>query len=332
MAFCCNCVAVQVPEEPTDKAAQSSSAAGEDSSPRGLFGKTPAELAHLRLQVVSACGFAGFNIGLNYFNKWALTPPPASPGFNVPVFYTMCTMVTSALGVSLLMWFVPPATGWPSWAQFWDYKLLLVLNSTCTTLNLTMNNASLTLISLFLNQVIKATAPAITVPLSALVEGKRYGWGVILSVALIVTGTILAVPQNGHGGVQTSGAGVVLVIISTLSASTKSIVMSVAMRGSAERPKLGPTAVMFYDCCVAFFFMLVYWLASNERERTIDYLGQHAGWGIGIILGGGAMAFCFNVSTYYFVLSTSALTSAVGSNGVKVFSLPPRPSLHVTST
>ena len=230
----------------------------------------------------------------------------------------MWHMVASALGVSIIMTLRPPSTGWPSFSQFWDYKYLLFLNSTCSTLNIALNNVSLTLISLFLNQVIKATAPAMTIPLSACIEGKRYGWGVILSVVVLVAGTILAVPTSNSNGVATNGAGVLLVGISAFAASLKSVVMSVAMRGTAERPKLAPTAVMFYDCGLAFFMMLIYWLASDERAASISYLGAHAGWGLGIIAAGASMAFCFNLSNYYFILSTSALTSAVTSNGVKI--------------
>ena len=46
-----------------------------------------------------------------------------------------------------------------------------------------------------------------------------------------------------------------------------------------------------------------------------------AGVGVGIIFAGSAMAFMFNIATYYFIMTTSALTSTIGSNGVKILLL-----------
>ena len=87
-------------------------------------------------------------------------PVDGNPNFNFPVFYTMWHMLASVLGATVIMTFVAkPKLGFPCWSQFWVYKWGLILISTCTALNIGMNNISLTLISLFLNQVIKATGP-----------------------------------------------------------------------------------------------------------------------------------------------------------------------------
>lgn len=281
--------------------------------------QTPEEWQLLTTQVASITGFILFNIGLNEFNSWALKKPPAQPGFNFPVFYTMFHMVASCLGTTVIMCFRPPETGYPNARQFWVYKYVLILNSACSTLNISLNNVSLTLISLFLNQVIKATAPAPTLVLSAIIEGKRFTWPVIISTALIITGTVLAVPMSSDSGTKLSG--IIAAITSTFAASLKTVVMSVIMRGTAERPRLSPTAVMWYDFLLAFLMMLVYWLASAERVGSIDYIKEHPSWAVGIILGGSSMAFAFNVSNYMFVLTTSALTVVVTSNGVKVILL-----------
>ena len=77
---------------------------------------------------------------------------------------------------------------------------------------------------------------------------------------------------------------------------------------------------MFYDSACAAVFMLIYWLFSNEREQSIEYFANPTTTLVGFfVVGVGAsMAFLFNIAGYYFTLYTSALTSTVGANGVKI--------------
>jgi len=235
------------------------------------------------------------------------------------VFYTMWHMVASVLGCCVIMCFKRPETGWPSCSQFGKYMFQLIPISICTTANIACNNASLTMVSLFLNQVIKATGPLPTMIFSFLMERKTYGLGMILATLLIVAGTILAVPLGGSG--TTSGAGVIIVIVSTLAASLKPVIMSLVMKGTPERPKLPATVVLFYDVFLSFFFMLIYWLASPERVAAISYLQTNGGLAVGLILAGATMAFLFNLSNYVFVQVTSALTTTVVANGVKILNI-----------
>ena len=63
---------------------------------------------------------------------------------------------------------------------------------------------------------------------------------------------------------------------------------------------------------------------SEERQASIEYLGAHtlnpnSGWlGLAVIVVGSTLAFMFNVATYFFIMYTSALTSTIGSIGIKV--------------
>ena len=104
--------------------------------------------------------FVFMNCLLNIFNSWALRRS-SWPDFEFPVFYTMSHMIVTALAALLLLAYVTPAaTGMPTLSQFWHYKEALVPVAICTTLNLGLNNLSLTLVSLFVNQAIKAIAIA----------------------------------------------------------------------------------------------------------------------------------------------------------------------------
>jgi len=323
----------------------------------GCLGKmTPAESKLLMVRLVSLAGFTSLNTGLNFYNSWLLKPdtevkvnvsltPAVSaegaqqllagygtgvgtvsttvleggPGFTFPVFYTMWHMVASVLGCTVIMCFRRPETGWPSLSQLIAYFPSLLAIAICTTANIGCNNASLTLVSLFLNQVIKAIGPLPTMIFAAIFQGKRYSWPIICCTGVIVGGTILAVPMSSKQ--STSFTGVIVVVISMLAASLKPVIMSIVMKGTAEHPKLPSTVVLFYDTFLSFWMMLVYWLASAERERSVTYIGERPGTAIGLILGGASMAFGFNLSNYVFCQVTDPVTLSVASNGVKVVNL-----------
>ena len=102
-----------------------------------------------RAQVVLAfVVFATFNIGLVEFNSAALRDDQY-PGFHFPIFYTMFHMLVSSLAALLIMATIaPPSTGFPSFGQLYEYLDGLALIAACTTLNVGLNNISLTIVSL----------------------------------------------------------------------------------------------------------------------------------------------------------------------------------------
>ena len=104
----------------------------------------------------------------------------------MPIFYSTWHMVASSIGCAIILRLrgLPP----PSLEELkscWKAVLPLAL---CTSVNIACNNASLALVSLFVNQVIKGTTPLITVPASMVLEKKRYPWYVIASVVVLVSG------------------------------------------------------------------------------------------------------------------------------------------------
>ncbi|KAL1527583.1 hypothetical protein AB1Y20_008970 [Prymnesium parvum] len=281
---------------------------------------TADEWRTLTIQLVSLTGFVSLNIGLNFFNSWALKNDGPGPHFDFPVFYTMTHMVATVIGACVIMSFRRPATGWPSPSQFVGYSWGLLLIAACSTVNLLCNNISLTLISLFLNQVIKATGPLPTMVFSFIMEHKTYTAYSILACILIVLGTVLSIPLTSKGP-QTSVVGVVVVIISTVAASLKPVALSLVFKGLKDKPKLEPTVVLFYDAFISFWMMLLYWLVSSERAATVEYIGNRPLVALGIIAGGASMAFGFNLSAYFFTKFTSSLTASIASNGTKVVNI-----------
>jgi len=257
--------------------------------------------------------YAGFNLFLNFFNKWALSTSGA--GFSYPVFYSMWHMIASIIGSWVLMKVKPPPTGMPSIEQFLTYKWEALSLAICTSINISCNNASLMLIGLFVNQVVKALAPLISMVCSFLLLKRRYEWKIIVIVLLIAGSACAAVPFKDPAF---SYLGLFLVCIATLASATKPVVGEMLMTAT-EKPKLSPAALVFYDSCFSFVFMLFFWLVvPSEREGSIEYVGEKPGLAWGIILAGSTAAFCYNMSVFYFTLVASALAVMVATNLLKV--------------
>ncbi|KOO53115.1 solute carrier family 35 member c2 [Chrysochromulina tobinii] len=275
-------------------------------------------------QLLACASFCIFNIGLCEFNSWALQKD-RWPGFHFTWFYTMFHMLVSAIAAFLLQWSVTkPAMGGPTFQQAWEYRLLIIPMGLCSYLMNGLNNASLALVTLFLNQAIKVTLPFFTMSFSFLFANKTYSAMMIFVVFGLCVGSVLSVwhKMSAEGG-SSSIMGVFMCIIGMMAGAIKGVLVMILCAGvgpMADKPKLEPTVVLVYDCSIAFVLMLITWACLDEREQSIAYLSDPDTRAIGLIIIaiGSSMAFCFNLSMFYFTMLTTALTATVGSSGVKV--------------
>ena len=102
-------------------------------------------------------------------------------------------------------------------------------------------------------------------------------------------------------------------------------------RPTVAWPHLPCAALVFYDSCFSFVFMVIYWLSvPAEREGSITYMGTKQGLGWGIILIGSVSAFFYNMSIFYFTKLASAVAVMVSTNLLKAPSphQTPHPSSH----
>ena len=266
--------------------------------------------------VLSFIIYGTLNLFLNFFNKWAMAPSGA--GFGLPVFYSTWHMLMSILGSLVLMLWKKPESGIVSLAQFKEYKWETLTLAVCTTVNISCNNESLMLLGLFVNQIIKALSPMIVMAMSYFVLKRRYGAKLITSVVFIAIGAVMAVPFKDP---SVTVLGIVLVGLATMASSLKPVVGELLMT-SSDKPKLAPAALVFYDSCFSFVFMLVFWLSvPAEREGSIIYMREKPAMGWGIILIGSFAAFAYNMSIYNFTKMASAVAVMVTTNLLKV---PPR--------
>jgi len=307
---------------------------------------------NVMLALLSFLAFAVGNITLNYFNSWVLHDAPEEPyainsttngthqypghgkaAFNFPFFYTMWHMLaTSLAGLVLQLTCAKPPDGMlPSLGQLWTYKYQLFPIGALTVLNNGFNNMSLGIVALFVNQSIKACGPAPTALFEYIFARKVYTFPVYLVVSVIVAGSVIANYDSIMAGGSTQVRGVIFIVISMLAASLRPVLQKLLISGGAgaagigDRPPLSPPQALFWDGLIAFCGMFTVWICSNERQAAIEYLlgdtaNPNSGWiGLGCIVFGSTVAFSFNLATYYFVMYTNALTSTIGSNGVKIF-------------
>jgi drug/metabolite transporter (DMT)-like permease len=263
--------------------------------------------------VIAFTIYGSLNLFLNFFNKWAMAPSGA--GFSLPVFYSTWHMLMSIIGSLVLMLVKKPESGMVSFAQLKMYKWETLTLAVCTTVNISCNNASLMLIGLFVNQVIKALSPMIVMGMSYFVLKRRYGPKLIASVIFIAVGAVMAVPFKDP---SVTVLGIVLVGTATLASSLKPVVGELLMT-SSDKPKLAPAALVFYDSCFSFVFMVTFWLSvPAEREGSITYMREKPAMGWGIILIGSFAAFAYNMSIYNFTKLASAVAVMVTTNLLKV--------------
>jgi drug/metabolite transporter (DMT)-like permease len=230
-------------------------------------------------------------------------------------------MIVSVSASFLLQWLViKPKLGGPTFQQLWDYKQLLIPMGICTFLTSGLNNESLSRMPLFLDRAINATKPMPTMLFSFLFAKKTYSAFLMFVVFFLCLGSVLSVSfsfAHNQGGSEI--AGVVMCVVGMLAASIKPVLVMMLTSGlQGDITKLEPTVVLVYDSGIAFTLMLITWLCLDERQESIAYLSDPDTRAIGIIIiaTGSTMAFAFNLSNFYVITLTTALTAAVGGSGV----------------
>ena len=113
------------------------------------------------VQVVGTVAlYLALNLGLNFFNKWAFTPKPDGLGFSFPIFQSAADQIITFVLLSGLMC-VRPRLWTISWTQFCRFRLQLIAVAVLSQGTIICNNASLVLIGLSLNQMIKCLVPLV---------------------------------------------------------------------------------------------------------------------------------------------------------------------------
>jgi len=272
--------------------------------------------------------YLSLNLGLNFFNKYAFTPKPDGLGFSFPIFQSACDSVITLTLLSALMQ-CKPELNTISPYQFWRYKLRLLLVAVLSQGTVISNNASLVLIGLSLNQMIKCVTPLPTVLFAFVIEKKTPSRGVLGTLLVLVTGAVLAVP---FGDPSFSALGIMLALSAVLMAAFRATLTALLMR-DADNNGLTPVALVWYTAAVSVFVLPLLWSLSEERPAVLAFFAAEPGMAVSIVFTISLAAAAYNVLVFEVTRITSSLSFTV-INCVKLVMLINLAAIfvdHVTS-
>jgi len=212
----------------------------------------------------------------------------------------------------LLLMAIFPQLRTVSFTQLRESKVTLTLVMIFHVSSIVLNNLSLVWLGLSINQIIKGLAPLPTMLFSACIVRARYPLPVIISVALLSAGCMVAVPPDE---LRTSAEGIIACVIAMLALAVKQVYYEMMLADSTVSG-LDPFAIVFWQFALGFPFLFIIWLANGNREResTIDYWKSYPSTAIWISIASPLMATVYNLSTLFLTKVTSALTLNIVSS------------------
>lgn len=254
-------------------------------------------------------GWLALNIGLNYYNKWVLS----ATNFRFPF---LLTTVNKVVGLFIAVFLMLCRKGLPNPTELCSNFLrpIVHVQGIATALNIGLNNWSLMIITLTLNQVLKATVPLPTALLSVVFEGKSFSWQLYGSMLVLVAGCVLA-SMGAMGEEPIEG---VLICLGSILATAAWTVSSAVLLQSGAKP-LDAVSLLFVSgpTCIAtlltfFFFLEMPRLAGFTPSPDHPIPAPHM-----IVLYLGIAAFTasvYDIVHNHFVKLTSSMNMAIMGN------------------
>ena len=275
------------------------------------------------LRGLSESQFLGFiifswlvlNLGLNFFNKAALGAHTALH-FTYPLFYTGFHQLASLCFSSLAFYLHPPLNTL-SYASFKQHRGMLLLLGLTFFISLACNNASLVMIGLSVNGLIKSTLPLPAMLLSYIFEKKSYPKPVIASVVGMVASAMIAIPYGDDD--NASVLGLSLAIASTASLAMRPVLCTLLLRDSAETG-LTPLVLVWYDAVISTSLLFVTSMMFETRGLG-EYFRTTPWQGIGLLVLPSLMAFAYNIVMFWLPKLLGSLTPCILGNARQVFVL-----------
>mmetsp|Transcript_5731 Transcript_5731/g.12489 ORF Transcript_5731/g.12489 Transcript_5731/m.12489 type:complete len:323 (-) Transcript_5731:532-1500(-) len=254
------------------------------------------------------CAYLLLNSFLNLLNRWAL----GLYGLRFPLIMTACHMIFGSCALSPLMFLKDEYSSRHASVMQNDWKGLAVI-AVMNGFQIACNNASLTVMELSMNQVIRASIPVLVALLAVCIEHKIPSKGEIVCLVIISFGVMLAVWEESKNALM----GIVLTVISSV---MQSVQMSVSGRVMSGRSgKLNSFQMTFYTGPVAFITLFPFALASefNIFMESVAYRPLAT---FGFLLGSCMVAVVYNVVLFQSVHTLSSVGTAILGN-VKIVCL-----------
>jgi hypothetical protein len=258
--------------------------------------------AELSFAVFIILAYLGLNSGLNLLNRWAL----GLYGLKFPLFMTAAHMIFGSCALSPMMIINDTYFSRHSTVVQNDWKGLATI-AAFNGIQIAMNNASLTVMELSMNQVIRASVPCLVALFAMCIEARVPSKGEIVCLFVISLGVVLAVWEESKNAVL----GIALTLGSTV---LQSIQMSVSGRlMTGKSGKLNSFQMTFYTGPVAFITLLPIAVVT-EYNVFVTSLYERPLATVGFLLGSCCVAVVYNVVLFQSVGTLSSVGTAILGN------------------
>jgi len=253
------------------------------------------------------------NVSINYFNSYVL----GHTNFHYPFLFSLCNKAISIFVLSGATTMNRLVRGMPLEAdKVWEQlkRPSVLAFGTLTGVNVGLNNWSLMLMTLTLNQVIKSATPLPTALLSILFEGKQFGWQLYASMSVLVVGCVLAAWGAFD---QDFWLGILLCVISVL--LTSAWVVAAAILTQRGNEPFGAVNLILVSSPMTIITLLVFFCSlelphlinrEEEPDRPVPPLSQM----ILYVTAGGLLSCLYDVLHNQFVKLTSSVNVSIMGN------------------
>lgn len=244
------------------------------------------------------------NAALNFLNRWAL----GVHGFTFPLALTGAHMLLNP--VLLLPVMLAKGLSWQAFsltlrAQWRGIVIVGLLNG----VQIALNNSSLVVMELSLNQVVRAAMPVFVALLAVVVEGRVPTASDLACLVVISIGVMLAVIRPGTV-LSSDVTGTILVLSSVA-------IMALQMSCSGRLGmKLDAVQMTFYTGWISLL-PVAGLVVAYELQAVSDHVSAHTSTAMAILLGSCCLAVVYNVVVFETIRGLSSVGSAVLGN-VKV--------------
>ena len=250
--------------------------------------------------------FFTLNSGLSLLNRWAL----GVHGFRFPLAMTALHMLFGSFALSPVMLLRSHYREAHERILTGNGRALALIGAT-NAVQIAANNASLALIELSLNQIIRAFGPVIVAVLAVVIEGKRTTSVQSAALVCVSCGVALTVfrasqPEEEAGSSHMLGALLVMASI-----AMQSLVLSLSGRIMGG-VKLDGFQMAFYSGPVGFVALAPF--VSIEWAMLLDALADEPAACLGFLLGSSLMAVAYNVVVFQSSKTLSSVGTAVLAN------------------
>lgn len=259
------------------------------------------EHAALPRRVAVIVLYLSLNMSINLLNKFIIS----RMGFSFPLAISLAHMVfTIAVLLPVML-----SDGYRTLhtCTLRNNASGIAVIGVCFSTNLAFNNYSLTLISLSLNQMIRASIPVVTVLCSVLIERVMPTGREVLSLVVITMGLCAVLVEDVHANTM----GVVFCIVSTVA---NGLMMS--MSGALLQEKLDVWRLSFYQAPIVVLTLLPVYMHS-EHAHVQEFVRTNAGASltVAIICLTCGIALAYNAVHGHAIKLTSATTTTVIGQG-----------------